>query len=372
MNQPGHTVLATHATLAEHIALHDERRSYIVVVAQGQPGARYEVGLDPLTVGRDEARHIVINDAQVSRLHLQVALVRGEVVVEDLGSSNGTFLDGQRIKGPTILPADASVRVGSHLLRHERRSPREVSKETELQRELERARSYVQSLLPPPWTDGAMRIDWTYVPSTQLGGDIFSYANIDAEHKGVCLMDVAGHGVGPAMHSVSVLNVLRQRALPGVDFTDPAQILQGLNTMFPMDTHDGLFFTTWIGVYSPATRQLRFASAGHHPAWLFAPGVAPQPLRTKGLMIGAMPDSPYVMQEVTVAPGSVLYLFSDGAFEVTTVDGRQCGISDLLPLLGGAGSGTSGEAERIFQAVKQLSKPGPLDDDFSLLVMTFP
>jgi serine phosphatase RsbU (regulator of sigma subunit) len=372
MNEPGRTVYATHATVAEAMALHDELRSYLVVIAQGQAGARYEVGLDPLTVGRDETRHIVIGDAQVSRLHLQVTLVGGEVVVEDLGSSNGTFLDGQRIQGPTVLPAEASVRVGSHLLRHERRSRREVEQEAELQRELERARSYVQSLLPAPWKDGAMRVDWHYCPSTQLGGDIFSYADVDAEHKGVCLIDVAGHGVGPAMYSVSVLNVLRQRALPGVDFTDPAQILQGLNTMFPMEDHDGLFFTTWVGIYSPRTRRLRFASAGHHPAWLFAPGAAPQPLRTHGPIIGAMPNSDYAVHEVPVAPGSVLYLFSDGAFEVTAPDGHQCGIDELLPLLGAAESGTSGEAERIFHAVKQRSRPGPLDDDFSLLVMGFP
>ena len=51
------------------------------------------------------------------------------------------------------------------------------------------------------------------------------------------------------MHSVSVLNVLRQRALPVVDFTNPAEVLASLNSRFPTDEHNGLYFTMWYGVY---------------------------------------------------------------------------------------------------------------------------
>jgi sigma-B regulation protein RsbU (phosphoserine phosphatase) len=72
-----------------------------------------------------------------------------------------------------------------------------------------------------------------------------------------------------------------------------------------------------------------------------------------------------------VAPGSVLYLFSDGAFEVTTADGRQRGLDDFLMLLGGPEAGTSGETEHIYKAVKAIARPGPLDDDFSVLAVSF-
>ena len=45
------------------------------------------------------------------------------------------------------------------------------------------------------------------------------------------------------MHSVTVLNVLRQRALPNVDFRNPSEVLANLNDMFQMDSHNGLLFT---------------------------------------------------------------------------------------------------------------------------------
>ena len=60
-----------------------------------------------------------------------------------------------------------------------------------------------------------------------------------------------------------------------------------------------------------------------------------------------------------VAPGSVLYLFSDGAFEVTTPSGRQRGLDDFLLLLGGPEAGTPGETRRIYKAVKEQRAPDP-------------
>ncbi len=89
---PGQTVLATHATLAEALLERDRDRSYVVVMHDYEPEGRYPVGPEPLTVGRDAARDIVVPDVQVSRLDLQVVAVGSDLVVEDLGSSNGTLL----------------------------------------------------------------------------------------------------------------------------------------------------------------------------------------------------------------------------------------------------------------------------------------
>jgi len=341
------------------------------VIEHGEPVARHAIGAEPLTVGRDPARHIVISDEKVSRLHLQVALLGGEVVIEDLGSSNGTFMDGQRLSLPTMLPPERWVQLGSRLLKHERRSRREMEREAELQRDLEKARAYVQSLLPPPVRTGDVRTDWFHCPSTALGGDAFSYGPLDRDHLVAYLVDVSGHGVEAAMHSVSVLNVMRQKALAGVDFRDPGQVLEGLNATFQMEEHGGLFFTVWYGVYSRSRRSLRYATAGHHPGILFAGGPAPERLRTRGPMIGAVQGQRYTAAETLVPPGSRLYLFSDGAFEVISPEGRQLGLEDFLTLLGGPSAGTPGEAERIYGAVKARARSGPLADDFSVLAVSF-
>jgi serine phosphatase RsbU (regulator of sigma subunit) len=374
-DQAGHTVLATHATrseaLSQALAAGEDLRSYLAVVEDGATAGHYELGPEPLTVGRDESRHVVLRDAQVSRLHLQVWVADGQVYAEDLGSSNGTFLDGRRITGPVALQEGRWLQVGSRMLKHERRSRRDVDHAESLRRDLEKARSYVFSLLPAPIVAGPVRTDWYYEPSTELGGDAFSYGRLDDEHVVAYLVDVSGHGVGAAMHSVTVLSVLRQRALPNADFREPAQVLASLNTMFQMDEHDGMYFTLWYGVYSLATRRLAFASAGHHPGFLYVAGVPRQPLRTPGPMIGAMPAPRYVTGEVEVPAGAALYLFSDGAFETVDPEGRQRGLDDLLPLLDSRLGADPGEAQRIYRSVRETSKPGPLDDDFSMLVIRF-
>jgi sigma-B regulation protein RsbU (phosphoserine phosphatase) len=175
------------------------------------------------------------------------------------------------------------------------------------------------------------------------------------------------------MHSVTVLNVLRQRGLLQVDPTDPASVLASLNARFEMDVHNGLFFTMWYGVYRPSDRSLVCGAAGHHRAYLVpSDRGATQPLGTSNLMIGAMPDVAYEVQRTTIPAGSTVYLFSDGAFEIETKDDQRWTMADFLPLLLQPSRPDMPEAERVYRLVRQAARPGPLDDDFSLMVVSFP
>ena len=307
---------------------------YLVVSKEGGRARRVEVGAEPVTIGRDARQTIVLTDTEVSRLHARVSLVEGEAVVEDMKSTNGSFLDGQRVTEPTKLQEGSVLRLGSHSLRYERRSRGEVAREQQLGRELQRASKYVLSLLPAPLADGPVLAEWRFVPSTQLGGDAFGYYWLNPDTFVFYLLDVSGHGVGSAMHSVTVLNVLRQRALPHVDFEDPATVLSSLNGRFQMDSHHGMFFTMWYGVYRPSERTLTYASAGHHEAYLVLPEKSSaRPLGMPALMIGAMPDSVYLAEQTTVPAGSHLYLFSDGVFEIVTASGDRWTKGDFEPLL---------------------------------------
>ena len=351
----------------------DEVGHYLVMIEGGEPGRRILLGATPLTVGRDPSRDLVLVDSDVSRFHVEVALWQGQVVVTDRNSTNGTFVDGTRIGCATVLHEGGLLQVGSHVLRLERRSKLEVHQSQEMARDLDKAKQYVRSLLPEPLTEGPVLTDWYFQPSAQLGGDAFGYDFIDSNTLVMYLVDVSGHGVGAAMHSVSVLNVLRQRALPGTDVRQPAEVLAGLNSMFQMDRHDGMFFTIWYGVYDIARRCLRYGSAGHHPGYLYSPGRPdPVPLKTPGLMIGAVPASKYSSGEIIVEAGSCLYLFSDGVFEIVTHEQQQWRIGDFLPLLKPASQVGPLESVRLYWAVRSEARPGPLDDDFSLLLVTFP
>ncbi len=310
-------------------------------------------------------------DTELSRAHVRFWVENDSAVVEDLRSTNGTFVDGRRIANRTPLSEGALVRAGQQLLKYERRTREEVMRAMELRHDLERAQQYVLSLLPP-LIDGRVSATWHFVPSSQLGGDSFGYGWIDDDTFAFYLIDVSGHGVGAAMHSVAVMNVLRQRALPDVDFADPGAVLSNLNERFQMDTHDGMYFTIWYGVYRSETRRLAFSAAGHHAAYLVSGGDAPVPIGVSDLMIGAIPAVTYATSETTVPPDSTVYLFSDGVFEIVTKEEQPWRLGDFVALLAADNVGKQRPTPAaLYDLVKARVKNGAFDDDFSLVSIMF-
>ena len=108
-----------------------------------------------------------------------VRVVNGRAVVEDLQSTNGTFVDATRVASRTTLREGNVIRMGAHALRYERRSRKDVQRTKEMDRDLLKARKYVQSLLPAPIHTGPVLAEWSFVPSSQLGGDAFGYYWLD-------------------------------------------------------------------------------------------------------------------------------------------------------------------------------------------------
>lgn len=78
--------------------------SFRLVVRRGpQPNQVYELNKDVVTLGRDITNDIVINDPEVSRHHLRFTRGADGYTIEDLGSTNGTFINGQRVSAPRPL-----------------------------------------------------------------------------------------------------------------------------------------------------------------------------------------------------------------------------------------------------------------------------
>jgi pilus assembly protein CpaF len=71
---------------------------------------------DQLTIGRDSTNGVAINDAEVSRRHARLNFQGGKFVLEDLGSTNGTFVNGQRLAGPVVLKPGDVVSLGEQIV----------------------------------------------------------------------------------------------------------------------------------------------------------------------------------------------------------------------------------------------------------------
>lgn len=247
--------------------------------------------------------------------------------------------------------------------------------------DLAEAAAYTRAVLPPPLS-GPVRADWVFEPSSQLGGDSFGYHWLDADHLAIYLLDVCGHGVGAALLSISVLNVLRSASLTETDFLSPRSVMSRLNRAFPMERQNDMYFTAWYGVYEVSSASLRFACGGHPPAILIPPESSSETIRlsAEGPVLGVFAEAAFGESSVTIPRGSRLYLFSDGVYEIQIAAGNAAldggagremmGYSDFATLV--ARTDVKIRPAEILSEIRALQGRNELDDDFSLLEFRFP
>jgi len=85
------------------------------VESAGQAGRRYPLG-DEITVGRAAGCQVTVDDTYVSQLHARVFTRDGQLFVEDLGSTNGTYLNRVKVAGPMVMQKGDRLQVGNTVL----------------------------------------------------------------------------------------------------------------------------------------------------------------------------------------------------------------------------------------------------------------
>ena len=303
------------------------------------------------------------------------------VIFVSADSSEQSQLDGLELGAddylckPTV-PAVLKVRVRNLLQRKRSELERNeaykklAKTQRRLSEEVAEAAKYLRSLLPKPLKLGPVRVDWRFLPSTELGGDSFGYHWVDYDHFAVYLLDVSGHGVGSSLLSVTVLDVLRSEALPNTDFKDPSQVLKGLNAAFTAELHDDKFFTIWYGVLCQSTRQLAYAGGGHPPALLFNGTSINESnltrLESQGTLIGITPGAQYDTLTLDLSPNAKIFLFSDGVFEIEQKNGEIWELDGFIKFICNLQENTP-VMDALLGHIQALQGSDQLADDFSIL-----
>ncbi|MET8825703.1 SpoIIE family protein phosphatase [Streptomyces sp. NPDC004610] len=212
------------------------------------------------------------------------------------------------------------------------------------------ARGLQQALLPRrlsahPGVETAGR----YLPGTQgmdVGGDW--YDAVEAG-DGVALVigDVQGHGVQAAATMGQLRSAVRAFAL---DDRPPDEVLQGTNRLL-IDLDPGQFASCCYVRLDPATGRARIARAGHPPPLLRHPDGRTHRLDTPaGVVLGVLSDARYPVEEVTMEPGAILALYTDGLVERPGLD-IDDGIGALRIALARGGTPASRPGTRWLAAV---------------------
>ena len=269
------------------------------------------------------------------------------------------------------------VRAGQRIVDLERSL---AQRNERMQRDLEAAAELQQSLLPTSLPDArGVSFSWSFVPCDELAGDFLSVFQLDDDHVGFYVVDVAGHGVAASLLSVSISRALA----PSPDYsslllqpgdgkgdhiTSPADIADELNKRFPIEDSGGRFFTMVYGVLNVNTRNLRYVSAGHPPIIRTSVQQPPEPLAADGFMIGIFEDSTFKERQVELQSGDRLLLYSDGLVEQSNSDGTQFGEERLCQCIAdGRADSLDESVDSIRQSVVTWSPAGLLQDDLSIL-----
>jgi PAS domain S-box-containing protein len=232
--------------------------------------------------------------------------------------------------------------------------------------DLIRAENYILSLLPPPMNNDLIKTNWVIKPCSRLGGDAFGYQWLDDNNFAFYILDVSGHGVGAALHSISALTMLRFRTLLHTDFYQPDRVLCSLNRTFNMERHNDLYFTMWYCVFNLQTRTLSYAGAGHPPLILIDRNNRASLVESKNFVIGYSPDLTYKSGKINLEIGSRVYMYSDGAYEVRKPDGKMMTIEELSDYLQQSGTNDGSELTKFYNYLVKLTGD-KLEDDFLML-----
>ena len=209
-----------------------------------------------------------------------------------------------------------------------------------------------------------LMIKATLTPAKAVGGDFYDFFVRD-NCLYFCIGDVAGKGVPAALVMTTACGGFR---LLSESESEPVRIVSRMNEMIIRNNSITIFVTFFAGVLNLETGHLRYCNAGHIPP-LVNGEVLPV---NSNLPIGALSDWEYTTQEADLAPGSTLFLYTDGLNEAEDAQSHMFGKKRILEVMQSAQQEPQTLIERMKQAVADFVGDTEQSDDLTMLMIHLP
>jgi serine phosphatase RsbU (regulator of sigma subunit) len=208
------------------------------------------------------------------------------------------------------------------------------------------------------------------LPVRETSGDFYDFIPITDNHWGFIIADVADKGMGAALF-MSLTSTLFRSFAPRHP-TLPALTLDAANARLLSDTRGGMFVTAFFGVLEPHLGRLRYTNAGHPPPLLVKSqrGKPLDHLAATGMALGVQENYHWTQKLVTLAPGDVLVLYTDGILEAQAASGEFFGADRLQTLVRGLVSRPAAAIlAAILNEIQAFTANAPSQDDIALIVI---
>jgi len=248
----------------------------------------------------------------------------------------------------------------------------ELDKKRVLDYDLRVARRIQMGLLPKriPQAPG-MEIAAFSLPAREIGGDFYDFVAIDDDHLGLAIADVSGKGVAGAILMSICRSVFRAHA-PGC--LSPAAVLKAINRVIIGDIHEDMFISMLYCILNTCTAEITLACAGHPRPLLIAANGRALPVETAGVAIGLVDSDMFDRRlretTVTLHPGDLWVLFTDGVTEAMNAEHKEWGRANLQrAVLACAMEGSAAIVARVQQEILAFAGDVAQYDDMTLAVL---
>lgn len=237
-----------------------------------------------------------------------------------------------------------------------------------MRRELAQARALQMALFPKPVRAPHLEFDFTYMPANEVGGDFIHASVTESGRIDIVMIDVTGHGMASALTVARLSGELERLIAEDPDIA-PGTVLRALNRYATLTlAKHGVYLTALAIQVEPATGVIRYANAGHPPAWVRRGDGTVERFDSTTFLLGAVSDADFEddEMEIVLTAADVLVLVTDGVHESIDRAGRQFGLQRLQDALGRTPAPERWSAH-LTQMVEQWS--GRIGDD-DVLVAT--
>ena len=203
------------------------------------------------------------------------------------------------------------------------------------------------------------------IPARGISGDYYDVMQFPGGRLVFAIADISGKGISAAILMANVQALLRTLSETGMP---PADVCKRLNHHLHQVTDDSKFATFFYAEWCAAARRLSYVNAGHYSPVLLG-SLCGRQLSEGGFPLGMFPTSEFQTGEVTLQPGDLLALYSDGITEATSKNGEEFGDARLQAEIEQRSDRTLADIQAgVLEAVRNWAGD-ELEDDMTLLMV---
>ncbi len=323
---------------------------------------------------REEAVGVPVNslvappDLQAEATTFSQMSFRGERVEAETKRKrkDGTLIDVSLLGAPVIV--DGKQIAVYAIYRDITQRKQEEEERIREKEEARMARNIQMNFLPKadPTIEG-YDVAGKSIPAMNVGGDYFDFIRLNEHQVAIGLGDVSGNGLAASLVMANLQATIRSQALSG---SDPAHCLERANKLLYSSTDSRTFVTLFYSILDTQNHSLMYANAGQDLPIMVSLKNPTRTLTTRGIALGLTSTASYDAQIVSIRPGDLILVYSDGISESMNARKEQFGEHRILELLGEHRDRPAGEfIELLFAAVRKHARQDALHDDMTAILL---